>query len=389
MIFNEGQSMRFYRLILVNLLIMIWFNGHSQNSTIQTDEKKHEYGDLENIYTLKSEFIIANKGSKKLYLLRADADKEIKILAHKKTIATDDTTLIEVFFQPTKTGKFSKQIKLITSADAEPFVLEIQGNIKSLKADDKTACYYFKKPHKTHNPTTAVIDFPVATNSQKPFTPKDTTPFIVDTTNETVAETPLANFPVMQDESLNRIKYKPNNIVFLLDVSRSMRDSSKLPLLKKSILAMIDNLRDIDKISIITYADSILLKCEAYSGTEREQLKQTLDPLYAKGYTRGAKAILFSLDIALKNYIDVGNNQLFLATDGKFTFSEAYQKEWMKKTMGKDVVLSVVALGKDEEAMKNLQNIALIGKGSFIKIQNFERDKNLLLDEIKLRSERK
>lgn len=154
-------------------------------------------------------------------------------------------------------------------------------------------------------------------------------------------------------------------------------------------MEMITNLRDIDKISIVTYADSILLKCQAFPGTEREKLKNILDPLYAKGYTRGAKAVLFSLDIALKNYISEGNNQLFLATDGKFTFSEAYQKEWIKKTTGKDVILSVVGLGNDEEAMKNLQGIAKFGKGSFIHIKDFEKDKTLLIDEIKLRSERK
>jgi len=380
--------MRFYRFLVLATGVLAAFVLKAQNSTIYVDQTKHDYGDLENIYTLKSEFIIKNNGLKNLYLMRADAEKDVKILAHKKTIPVGDTTLIEVFFQPVKTGKFQRKISLVTSADGLPFVLEISGNIKSIKTDDKTACYYFGKPKHTKTDPVVIPTKPIQTVTYKPVN-KDTIIDNYDTITGTVIETTPVEVFTANDEGLSRFKYEPNNIVFLLDVSRSMRDSSRLPLLKKAIMEMITNLRDIDKISIVTYADSILLKCEAFPGTEREKLKAVLDPLYAKGYTRGAKAVLFSLDIALKNYISEGNNQLFLATDGKFTFSEAYQKEWTKKTTGKDVVLSVIGLGNDEEAMKNLKQIAEFGKGSFIHVQNFDRDKNLLIEEIKLRSAKK
>ncbi|MBK6835803.1 MAG: VWA domain-containing protein [Bacteroidetes bacterium] len=380
--------MMFYRFLVLATCVFGAFVLKAQNSTIYVDQVKHDYGDLENIYTLKSEFIIKNNGVKNLYLMRADAEKDVKILAHKKTIPAGDTTLIEVFYQPAKTGKFQRKISLATSADGLPFVLEISGNIKSIKTDDKTACYYFGKPKHTKTDPVVIPTKPIQTVTYKPVN-KDTIIDGFDTITGTVIETTPVEVFTANDEGLSRFKYEPNNIVFLLDVSRSMRDSSRLPLLKKAIMEMITNLRDIDKISIVTYADSILLKCEAFPGTERDKLKNILDPLYAKGYTRGAKAVLFSLDIALKNYINEGNNQLFLATDGKFTFSEAYQKEWTKKTMGKDVVLSVVGLGNDEEAMKNLKQIAEFGKGSFIHIKDFEKDKILLIDEIKLRSERK
>jgi Mg-chelatase subunit ChlD len=380
--------MRFYRFLVCATCVFAAYVINAQNSIIYVDQTKHDYSDLENIYTLKSEFIIKNNGIKNLYLMRADAEKDVKILTHKKTISVGDTTLIEVFYQPTKTGKFQRKISLVTSADGLPFMLEISGNIKSIKTDDKTACYYFGKPKHTKTDPVVIPTKPIQTITYKPVN-KDTIIDGFDTITGTVIETKPVEVFTANDEGLSRFKYEPNNIVFLLDVSRSMRDSSRLPLLKRAIMEMITNLRDIDKISIVTYADSILLKCEAFPGTEREKLKNILDPLYAKGYTRGAKAVLFSLDIALKNYISEGNNQLFLATDGKFTFSEAYQKEWVKKTTGKDVVLSVVGLGNDEEAMKNLQGIAKFGKGSFIHIKDFEKDKGLLIEEIKLRSERK
>jgi len=375
-------------------LIVLSLGISAQNSTVLVDEKKHEYGDLESVYTLKSEFIITNKGQKNLYLLRADAPKDVKILTHKKSIGAGDTTLLEVFFQPSEIGVFSRKISLITSADALPFVLEISGTIKSIKTDDKTACYYFKKNPKTSaNPVAVITPPPIKaeTPSKTKINKKDSLikkPIVID---EPIVKTKTHAEPITENENepLSKLKYKPNNIVFLLDVSGSMRDSSKLPLMKKSILVLLEKVRDIDKISLITYADSVSLKCEAIPGSEKNKLKHIIHSLKPNGSTRGSKAVLFSLDLALKNYIEDGNNQVFLATDGKFPFYEPHYKEWAKKLEGREVVLSVVALGKDRDAIQSLKEIAKTGKGTFIRIKNFEKDKELLLDEIKLRSERK
>ena len=76
--------MRFYRFLVCATCVFAASVINAQNSTIYVDQTKHDYGDLENIYTLKSEFIIKNNGIKNLYLMRADAEKDVKILAHKK-----------------------------------------------------------------------------------------------------------------------------------------------------------------------------------------------------------------------------------------------------------------------------------------------------------------
>ena len=116
---------------------------------IGIDEQNQDIGSQENIYKVKADYIIQNNQAKNLYLLRADAKKGITIRAAKKTIKPGDTTIIVVEFIPQQAGKFSENIDLVTSADGIPFKLSLSGNIKSIKTDDKTACFYFKKPNHT------------------------------------------------------------------------------------------------------------------------------------------------------------------------------------------------------------------------------------------------
>jgi len=92
------------------------------------------------------------------------------------------------------------------------------------------------------------------------------------------------------------------------------------------------------------------------------------------------------LDVALKNYISNGNNQIILATDGKFRFYPDDQKLYLSKQGDKQVKLSTMAFGNDKDAMKNLKDIAEIGKGNFIHIKSRSKAKEQLLEEIKQNS---
>ncbi|MES2131142.1 MAG: hypothetical protein V4506_02265, partial [Bacteroidota bacterium] len=92
---------------------------------------------------------------------------------------------------------------------------------------------------------------------------------------------------------------------------------------------------------------------------------------------------LFSLDKALEHYIAQGNNQIILATDGKFRFYSEDQQKFITKQSDKKVLLSTIAFGNDKDAMTNLKEIAETGKGHFIHIKSKNKAKDQLLDEIK------
>lgn len=372
--------------LFIFIFSIIFSQLFSQNSLIGIDEKDKDIGSQENIYKVKADYIIQNNQAKNLYLLRADALKGMTIHTSKKTIKPNDTALIVIEFIPEKTGKFNEAINLVTSADGTPFKITLSGNIKSIKTDDKTACFYFKKPN---NAGVKIEEPIVVTESTKP---RDTSNKIPDNNSSTVIDNPV--IPIKPTEptkpkntnELDENLYKPNNIIFLVDVSSSMKDTNKLKVMQYALHYLIDVLRPTDKVTFITYADSVKIVREGLTGNNKEELNEVVDKLKAKGMTKGNKAILFSLDVAIENYISNGNNQIILATDGKFRFYPDDQKLYISKQGDKQVKLSTMAFGNDKDAIKNLKEIAEIGKGHFIHIKNRSKAREQLLEEIKQNS---
>ncbi|MDF2448472.1 MAG: von Willebrand factor type [Bacteroidota bacterium] len=357
----------------------------SQNNLIKVDQSDKDIGVVENIYKIKVDYILQNNQEKNLYLLRADALKGITIHTSKKTIRPKDTALLVIEFVPQKTGKFNEYVNLVTSAEGTPFKLSLSGNIKSIKTDDKTACFYFKKPNNAGVKITEPI---VVVESTKP---RDVSNRIPDHTVNIENKKPEVNVetkPVdTKDEALLDDKlYKANNIIFLVDVSNSMKDTNKLKLMQVALHDLIDVLRPKDRITFITYADSVRIIKGGTNGNHKKELHEVVDKLKAKGLTKGNKAILFSLDVAITNYIPNGNNQIILATDGKFRFYPDDQKLYKIKQGEKSIKLSTIAFGNDKEAIKNLKDIAEIGNGNFIHIKSREKAKEQLLNEIKKNS---
>ena len=111
----------------------------------------------------------------------------------------------------------------------------------------------------------------------------------------------------------------PNsNFVFLIDVSGSMSDANKLPLLKESMRILVKELRKEDKVSIVVYAGSAGVVLEPTSGEEKEKIMEAFDQLSAGGSTAGGQGIELAYKLAQQNFIKEGNNRVIIATDGDF-----------------------------------------------------------------------
>lgn len=349
-------------------------------------DKQTNLGKITEAYEIKGDIIIKNAGEKKAYLMRADTDKGVKVFASKKTLQPNDTALLVISFIPESSGKFKKQISLVSSESDKPYKLELMGDLDKLKADDKLACFYFGS-RKSSN--IKIKDDPIVV--KEPTEPRDNNNKIPDNSSEPkpVVAVPEKTISTKEDPSeLSVVLYKPNNILFLVDVSNSMKDSMKLPLMKLALYKLIDAVRDIDKITFVTYADSTRIIKEAVSGADKKQLKEIVGSIKARGQTKANKAILKSQSVAQKHFILEGNNQIILATDGEFNFYKADQEKWKQNQVDKRIVLSTVAFGNDKDAMKNLKEISAIGCGSFIHIKNKNGSEEKLLEEIRARSKR-
>jgi len=108
------------------------------------------------------------------------------------------------------------------------------------------------------------------------------------------------------------------NLVFLLDVSGSMSDANKLPLLKKGFRMLVRQLRPQDKVAIVVYASQEGVVLNSTPGDQKETILAALGQLQAGGSTAGAAGIQKAYEIAVENFIKGGNNRVILATDGDF-----------------------------------------------------------------------
>ena len=109
-----------------------------------------------------------------------------------------------------------------------------------------------------------------------------------------------------------------SNLVFLIDVSGSMWGANRLDLVKSSLKLLVNNLRDKDKVAIVTYAGSAGVKLEATPGSDKQKIREAIDELTAGGSTAGGAGILLAYKIAKKNFISNGNNRIILCSDGDF-----------------------------------------------------------------------
>lgn len=149
---------------------------------------------------------------------------------------------------------------------------------------------------------------------------KSVHPFTVNT--ETVDSPWQSNAKLIRiGIKANDVEYKklpPANLVFLVDVSGSMDEPNKLPLVKKTLRILTEQLRPQDKVTIVSYSSGEQLVLSPTSGNEKDQILKAINQLNAGGATSGERAIQMAYDQAKKSFLKEGINRILIATDGDF-----------------------------------------------------------------------
>ncbi|MET3536167.1 vWA domain-containing protein [Chryseobacterium limigenitum] len=168
----------------------------------------------------------------------------------------------------------------------------------------------------------------------------------------------------------------PNsNIIFLIDVSGSMDESNKLPLLKSSFKVLLDQLKPQDKVGIVVYAGNAGTVLEPTSAAEKETIIKALDKLQAGGSTAGGEGIELAYKLAQENFIKGGNNRVVLATDGDFNVGVSSEKgletliEEKRKT---GIFLTCLGYGMGNYKDNRLETLADKGNGNYAYIDNLQ-----------------
>ncbi|WP_282079257.1 YfbK domain-containing protein [Aquimarina algiphila] len=173
----------------------------------------------------------------------------------------------------------------------------------------------------------------------------------------------------------------PSNLVFLIDVSGSMSNSNKLPLLKKAFKLLVKQLREKDKVSIVVYAGAAGMVLKPTSGANKQEINQALQNLQAGGSTAGGEGIQLAYKIAKENFIKNGNNRVILATDGDFNVgisSDKEMKDLIEEKRKSNVFLTCLGFGMGNYKDSKLETLADKGNGNHAYIDTMQEAQRVL-----------
>lgn len=205
----------------------------------------------------------------------------------------------------------------------------------------------------------------------------------------------LARCPWNEENYLLRIGIKgytiptedlpSSNLTFLIDVSGSMDDESKLPLLKKSLTLLLNKLDKKDRVALAVYAGNSGVVLQSTPATEKETILNALNNLKAGGSTAGFDGLKTAYEIAEKNFIPGGNNRIFLATDGDFNVgpsSDGEMAKMVEKYRDKGIFITVLGFGMGNYKDSKMEIISDQGNGNYFYIDDITEAQKVLVDNM-------
>lgn len=175
-----------------------------------------------------------------------------------------------------------------------------------------------------------------------------------------------------------------SNLVFLIDVSGSMDEPNKLPLLKSSFKMLVNELREQDHVAIVVYAGAAGLVLEPTSGADKKKINEALENLEAGGSTAGGAGIKLAYAVAKEHFKTGGNNRVILATDGDFNVgvsSNAEMERIVEEKRKDGVFLTVLGFGIGNYKDSKMEIMADKGNGNYAYIDNITEAQKVLVNE--------
>ena len=204
----------------------------------------------------------------------------------------------------------------------------------------------------------------------------------------------VATCPWKTDHRLVRIGLKgreiewgkrpPSNLVFLIDVSGSMTAPDKLPLLRRGLRLLADNLTENDSVAIVVYAGAAGLALAPTPGDRRERIVVALEELRAGGSTNGGEGIRLAYRVAAQGFVQGGVNRVILATDGDFNVgvtSRGALTRLVEQKARDGIFLTVLGFGTGNYKDATLERLADRGNGNYAYIDTLQEARKVLVEQ--------
>jgi Ca-activated chloride channel homolog len=187
----------------------------------------------------------------------------------------------------------------------------------------------------------------------------------------------------LQGKKISLDDTPPSNLVFLIDVSGSMNDQFKLPLLKQGLKILVNQLKPQDRVAIAVYAGSSGLVLP--STNDKNAILSALNNLEAGGSTNGGQGIRLAYKVAEENFLANGNNRVILATDGDFNVGLQNDDELVRlieQKRNSNVFLSVLGFGTGNLNDSMMEKLADKGNGNYAYIDSSEEARKALGQQV-------
>lgn len=222
-------------------------------------------------------------------------------------------------------------------------------------------------------------DYPLPQTRQQPFS-----------TNVTVAPSPWAEGRQivhigLQGYNIVPRERPPLNLTLLLDVSGSMAEANKLPLVIQSMRMLVEQMNARDRVSIVVYAGAAGAVLEPTPGNERGRIIAALENLHAGGSTAGGEGLRLAYALAEQNFNRNSVNRVIIATDGDFNVGINNPQEledFVERKRDTGVYLSVLGFGGGNYNDALMQTLAQNGNGNAAYIDTLNEARRVLRDEM-------
>lgn len=188
----------------------------------------------------------------------------------------------------------------------------------------------------------------------------------------------------LQGRRLEARAMPPRNLVFLVDVSGSMNDQNKLPLLKQSLVALLGTLNERDRVSLVVYAGASGVVLPPTAASDKQTIRSALDQLEAGGSTAGGEGIELAYALAARHFDPKGINRVILATDGDFNVGVSSEGDLVRLIENKrqgGVYLTVLGFGMGNYKDSHLEKLADHGNGNYAYIDSLNEARKVLVEQ--------
>jgi len=175
-----------------------------------------------------------------------------------------------------------------------------------------------------------------------------------------------------------------SNLVFLIDVSGSMNQPNKLPLVKRSFEILVDQLRAEDRVAIVVYAGAAGVVLEPTRGDEKGKILAAIEKLQSGGSTAGGAGLRLAYALAKQHFNEKGNNRVILATDGDFNVGESSNdamEDLIEEKRKDGICLTVLGYGMGNIKDSKMELLADKGNGNYAYIDNLNEARKVLVNE--------